>query len=393
MPALRLPAARWRLIGDGALAGALLAAGLAETWAALPSRDGPGNPWWTTLSVLAATVPLVVRRSHPLLMVIVAGAGISVLYALAPVYVLFYGQFVPAAVAIFSVARHGRGRVPFYGAAVGAVVTGVLTAAVPTQRGAGSVAFNVVFLALAWLAGWGLAEFERRAAVARQHAVDTEVAAATLALAAVAAERSRIARELHDIVAHAVSMIVVQAGAAEPMVTEDPAYVAAVLGTIRATGADALAEMRRVVAMLREADDPQPLSPQPGVESIPGLIEHARRSGLRASLVIDGEPGALPAGLGLAAYRIVQEALSNVRRHAAATQAWVRLTYAPDSLRLEVRDDGVGADEVGARGAPGGGHGLIGMRERAALYGGELETSSQAGHGFTVAATLPLAAP
>ncbi|HEY0933901.1 MAG TPA: sensor histidine kinase [Trebonia sp.] len=312
----------------------------------------------------------------------------SLLYAFAPVYVLFYGQFVPAAVAVFSVARYGRGRVPFYGAATGVLVVSVLTAAVPAERSADSVVFNVVFLILAWLGGWGLARYERRTAAARQRAIDTEVAAATLALAAVADERTRIARELHDIVAHAVSVIVVQAGAAEPVVTENPEYVRAALGAIRTTGADALAEMRRVVAMLREAgDDPQPLSPQPGVAGISDLIEHARRAGLEASLTVHGDPSALPAGLGLAVYRIVQEALSNVRRHAAATRAWVALTYAPDCLHLEVRDDG-----VGYAGTAGGGHGLIGMRERAALYGGQLETSTGTGPGFTVRVTLPLAA-
>ena len=388
MAAIRLPAARWRLVGDVALAAALLILGLAETWAGLPSRDGSGSPGWTTLSVVAGTVPLVARRSHPLPVVAVAGAGMSLLYAFAPVYVLFYGQFVPAAVAVFSVARYGRGRVPFYGAAAGVLVVSVLTAAVPAERTPDSVAFNVVFLVLAWLAGWGLARFERRTAAARQHAVDTEVAAPTLAMGAVVDERTRFARELHDIVAHAVSVIVVQAGAAEPAVAEDPDFARAALAAIRTTGADALAEMRRVVAMLREADAPEPLSPQPGVAGLPDLVEHARRSGLEASLTVSGNPSALPAGLGLAVYRIVQEALSNVRRHAAATRAWVALTYAPDCLHLEVRDDG-----VGGTGSAGGGHGLVGMRERAALYGGQLETSTETGQGFTVRVTLPLGAP
>jgi len=260
---------------------------------------------------------------------------------------------------------------------------------VPHQDTGPSIVFNFGFLTMAWVAGWALAVFERRAAAARRHAVDTEVAATKLAMAAVVEERTRIARELHDIIAHAVSVIVVQAGAAEPIVEENPDYVRTALETIRSTGVSALAEMRRVVAMLREADDPHLLAPQPGVNALPELIEHARHGGLDASLTLDGLVGPLPTGLDLAVYRIVQEALSNVRRHAAASSAWVELNYLPDLLHVEIRDDGLGA-VIGAE--PSGGHGLIGMRERAALYGGHLETSTEAGHGFTVRARLPLAA-
>lgn len=375
------------MAGDVAIAVVLLALGLVETWAALPSRDGPGNPGWTSVSVLVATLPLVFRRSRPLAVVVVAGLGVGLLYALAPVYVLFYGQFVPAAVVTFSAARYGRGRVPFYGAVASVLIVGELAAVSPQERGPDSLAFNVVGLGLAWTAGWALTMFERRAAASRQQAIDAEVAAARLAMAAVLDERTRIARELHDVVAHAVSVIVVQAGAAEPAVQDDPEFARQALETIRATGVSALGEMRRVVTMLRDGDDPQLLTPQPGADAVPDLIEHAREVGLDAELQIVGGVVALPAGLDLAVYRIVQEALSNVRRHASASHAWVCLSYRPDCLQVEIRDDGTGA----AATTPVGGHGLIGMRERAALYGGQLETTSVPGRGFTVRATLPLA--
>jgi signal transduction histidine kinase len=207
-------------------------------------------------------------------------------------------------------------------------------------------------------------------------------------MSAVLDERTRIARELHDIVAHAVSLIVVQAGAAEPVVEEDPSFAREALRAIRTTGAGALAEMRRMVVVLREGDEPDLLAPQPGVQALPELLAQARAGGLPATLLVEGTAAPLPAGLDLVVYRIVQEALSNVRKHAAASRAEVRLAYHPDRLCLEISDDGRGEGS----GPSAGGHGLIGMRERATLYGGRLEASGVPGSGFTVRAVLPLAA-
>jgi signal transduction histidine kinase len=368
----------------------LLGLGMAEVWAALPSRQGSGNPAWTSLVVVVCTVPLVVRRSRPVLAIAVIAAGSFLLSAVAPVYLLFYGTFVPVALASFSVARHARGRGPLIGLGWIAVGVAGVTVFLPDQRTAGSVLFDVGGLGVCWLAGRALAVLERREAAARRTAVETEVAAATLAMAAVLDERTRIARELHDVVAHAVSVIVVQAGAAETVVEDDPALARESLAAIRTTGAGALAEMRRMVAMLRDPDDAELLAPQPGADGLSELVEHARRSGLDASLTVEGPTVALPTGLDLAVYRIVQEALSNVRRHAAASRVWVTLTYGADRLEVEVRDDGVGAAEGSAGPA---GHGLIGMRERAALYGGDLDISSGAGDGFRVRALLPMAGP
>jgi signal transduction histidine kinase len=288
------------------------------------------------------------------------------------------------------VARHASARGASYGA--GFLAVGVLgvTAFAPGQRTPGSLAFDIGGLGLAWLAGRALSVLEHRAAESRRRAVESEVAAATLAVSAVLDERTRIARELHDIVAHAVSLIVVQAGAAEAEVEDNPEFTRRALEAIRTTGTGALAEMRRMVSMLRDADEPDLLSPQPGVDGIPELVARSRDGGLDATLTVDGTAGPLPTGLDLAVYRIVQEALSNVRRHAAASRAEVRLTYHPDRLCLEIRDDGIGTT-VGP--ASPGGHGLVGMRERAAMYGGRLETTGAPGAGFTVSAVLPLAAP
>lgn len=388
MPEPRSPG-RLRLAGDIAVAALLLGLGMAEIWGALPSRGGSGSPLWTSVAVVLCTVPLAARRLRPVPVVAVITVGMSVLYALVPLYVLFYGTFVPIALAGFSVARHARERGAYLGAALLAAALLALTVLVPSQRTPASVVFNVGGLGMAWLAGRALALFERRAAESRRRAVESEVTAATMAMSAVLEKRTRIARELHDIVAHAVSLIVVQAGAAEPVVEENPAFARDALRAIRSTGTGALAEMRRMVTMLREGDEPDLLSPQPGVRTIPELISQARDSGLNATLLVEGTPGPLPAGLDLAVYRVVQEALSNVRRHASASRAEVRLTYHPDRLCLLVSDDGIGR---GAVDPAAGGHGLVGMRERAALYGGRLEASGVAGAGFTVRAVLPLAA-
>nr|WP_227412195.1 MULTISPECIES: sensor histidine kinase [unclassified Cryobacterium] len=204
------------------------------------------------------------------------------------------------------------------------------------------------------------------------------------ALQAVADERARIARELHDIIAHSVSVMVVQAGAAE-QAADDEAIVRQALQNIRTTGTSALADMRRVVAMLRTPDDERSLEPQPGLAELPRLIDQACDAGLDTELRIEGEPLELPDGLDLAVYRIVQEALTNTRRHSSARSAIVTVRFTAGEVEVTVADDGIGAS-----GKPNShGHGLIGMRERATLYGGRLETTSEPG-GFVVHAVLPV---
>jgi signal transduction histidine kinase len=216
-----------------------------------------------------------------------------------------------------------------------------------------------------------------------RRAIEAEVGAAEQAMEAVLEERARIARELHDIVAHAVSSMVVQAGAAEAG-ADDPAYVRKTASDIRSTGNDAMAEMRRLVSVLRISDE-APMTPQPRLEALPALVDRATTEGTPTRLRVTGEPRPLPAGLDLAAYRIVQEALTNVRRHAEATTCEVRVHFGPQSVQLEVVDDGRGG-EVGRS----AGHGLVGMRERANLYGGELSAGDGPDGGFVVRATLPV---
>jgi signal transduction histidine kinase len=204
---------------------------------------------------------------------------------------------------------------------------------------------------------------------------------------AVAEERARIARELHDLVAHNVSVMVVQAGAERVALGEEQASTRAALASIEQAGRQALAEARRLLGMLRRKGEGEELEPQPSVEQIDILVEQIERAGLPVTLQVEGEPVALPAGVDLCAYRIVQEALTNALKHAGRARAEVRLRYAPRALDIEIRDDGRGSSHVNGDGA---GHGLIGMRERVALYGGVLQTGPREGGGFEIRARLPL---
>jgi len=233
------------------------------------------------------------------------------------------------------------------------------------------VTFGVPFLL-------GRMTFNRRRRIVRDREVATREA--------VAAERAAIARELHDVVAHHMSVMVVQAGAARAVGARDPAAAAEALRQIEASGRTGLAEMRRLLEVLKAEEDGDGRAPQPGLAGLGELLDAMRASGLPVEAVVEGTPRALSPGVDLSAYRIVQEALTNSLRHAGGASARVVVRYEPDALELEIGDDGPGPPED-----PGasGGHGLIGMRERVQLFGGELEAGPRQGGGFLVRARLP----
>jgi signal transduction histidine kinase len=204
------------------------------------------------------------------------------------------------------------------------------------------------------------------------------------ALEAVVDERARIARELHDVVAHSVSVMVVQAQAG-PRLVDDPVQASGVFASIEATGREALVELRRLLGVLRTADEQLAIGPQPGLGSLDSLVDQMRAAGLPVVLRVEGEAKVLPPGVDLSAYRIVQEALTNALKHAGEAEAEVVVRYAANAVELEVVDNGLG----GGDGLNGAGHGLVGMRERVALYGGVLEAGTRNGHGYAVRARLP----
>ena len=287
---------------DVGLAVVIAVAGVAEIWVPFSSVMGSGSRPLSTVVVVVACALLVVRRRWPLPVAVGVLWLWPVVFTLHPVLVLFWGQFVPIAVAIFSVARYGRGREPWLGAAAGAATLLFFDLRVDALQSASEIFFHWMVCIIAWSFGWGLRLHEQRARVSTERAVQVEVAAAEQAMRAVLEERTRIARELHDVIAHSVSVMVVQAGAAEQVVDDDPDHVRTALATIRSTGTGALAEMRRAVAMLRDDDESGSLAPQPGVDALPALVEAARLGGLDASLEVDGDqvgPDARPGPRGL----------------------------------------------------------------------------------------------
>jgi len=238
--------------------------------------------------------------------------------------------------------------------------------------------FAVVTLIAMLLVRRVVGDRERRAQLAER---ERDVAARE----AVVEERARIARELHDAIAHNVSMMVVQAGAERRSLNGHGGTTREVLETIEQVGRGALTEMRRLVGMLR-SETGDPLAPQPGLGDLASLVRQVEEAGLPVELVVEGEPRELSVGIELSAYRIVQEALTNALKHAGDARASVRVRYGSDSLELEIVDDGTGAAES----VPSGGHGLVGMQERVALYGGRFDAGRRAGGGYHVHVLLPI---
>jgi signal transduction histidine kinase len=249
----------------------------------------------------------------------------------------------------------------------------------------GDFIFVPVLFAIAWLAGFALRERAAQADAAEERAVRAEREREAAARIAVAEERARIARELHDIVAHAVSVIVLQVGAVRHNLPETLGQDKDALRGVEQTGRTALADMRRLLGAMRNDGERLDLAPQPGLGSLDPLLDEFRRAGLPVRLHVDGEPVPLPRTLDLSAYRIVQEGLTNALRHARASQADVVVRYRSDQLQIDVRDDGHGSSAT-----DGLGHGLVGVRERVKLYGGEMTAGAAAGGGFALRTSFPL---
>jgi signal transduction histidine kinase len=331
--------------------------------------------------ILLQTLPLAVRRWYPVgVLAVVVAATLATMAAEIP------GRYnggvgVVLLVALYSVAAYCPRR---QAAWAGIATEGVL--AWPLLRDGGGLLAVVVSLglsALGWVCGAYVSELRGRAARSRR---EQELETGR----AVAEEQARVGRELHDVIAHTLSVIVIQAGAAEDVFGTRPQAARQALRSIGAAGRQALAELRRVLQAVR----PQPgeeagWAPPPGLSGLGALLDRVRAAGLAVTARIDGAPADLPAGLDLAAYRIVQEALTNTLKHARAQAAEVNLGYGPAGLVLEVTDDGQAAAPPGPRG-PAGGRGLIGIRERAALHGGTCAAGPRPGGGFAVRVSFPL---
>ena len=341
---------------DVLIALVLLVAGQLEVWLG----DLEGDPLASALILPVAVLPVALRRRAPL-------AGCAVFALGAPLQLLTDGVAYDQLASLMAVlllafsTPHPAGP---------ALIFAGLLASGSLQDGA-DIAFVVVLLGGAVGAGHLVRDRSRQAELMRELAAENE-------RLAVESERARIARELHDAVAHAVSIMVVQAGAAEQVLATEPERARAPLMAIQEAGRRAHVELRRMVGILREDADRDPV---PGLSQLPALVDAA---GLPVDLEVRGEAVPLPTGVDVSAYRIVQESLTNVRKHAGAGRVHVVIDYDRDALAIEVADDGRG-------GRPNGrGHGIMGMRERAALLRGELEAGPAEGGGFVVRARLPL---
>jgi signal transduction histidine kinase len=292
-----------------------------------------------------------------------------------------YAAGMAAALLLGSLADAAQARIGL------AIVLGAATIIVSNDphHDAGEFIFIPVLFAIAWLAGFALRERAQQAAAAEQRATVAEREREENARRAVFEERVRIARELHDVVAHHVSMMGVQAGAARVVIERDRGKAKEALSAIELSSRQAVAELHRLLGFLRQAGDDDDVAARPGLSQLPQLAASMSDSDLAVDVSIEGERRALPPTIDVSAYRIVQEALTNTLRHSAASRADVHLRYWPDELELEIVDDG---RPSGASSPASGGLGLIGMRERAALHGGQLSAGPTAGGGFAVRVRL-----
>ena len=352
------------------------------------TREDVGAPWpAAALFALGTTLPLVWRRRAPLVVLVVVLASLATCDA---AYRVADNAVAPFAGVLFAAYASGA----YTSRRDGWIAAGIigLTAVLVAVAIGEDVAGDTVFIGGILLAVWGAATVVRSrqelAGALAARTVELEHEREENARLAVAEERARIARELHDVVAHNVSIMVVQAGAERRAIGAERPATTEALTTIETTGRAALDEMRRLLGMLRRSDDELALAPQPSLRHLPDLVEQVREAGMPVDLRIQGEPRPIAPGIDLSAYRIVQEALTNALKHAGPARARVTVRYGVGALEIEIADDGAGdVDE----GQPGGGHGLVGMRERVALFGGDLAAGRRRGGGYAVRARLPLA--
>jgi signal transduction histidine kinase len=354
--------------------------------ALLTAEDDPAYRDADALAVvlaLACAIPLAWRRRRPIPALVTSAAAITILavleYPVDPLPIV--ALFLTYAAAAYEPLR--RAQVGLAAVVVALLV--ILLSGAP-EFGPAGFALNLALFTATWLGG--LAMRSRAAAAAARLAEAEERAEAHRQQAArsLAEERLRIAQELHDVVAHSMSVIAVQAGMGVHVIEQQPAEAKHALEAISKTSRATLHEMRRLLGVLRGEDGERPHVPAPGLGDLPALVDQVRSTGLPVELTVDGQPEEIPVGVDLSAYRVVQEGLTNVIKHAGRANAVVHVRYEPGTVVVEVSDDGRGA---AADRHENGGHGLVGMRERVAVWGGTLDAGPAPGGGYRVLAHLP----
>ena len=351
------------------------------------SADAPRTTMWFVVPALAVILlPLLARRHFPF-------AAPALFWSLAAAVSFVDGRLIPFLALIFVTGMAGAfllgnlrdARQARVGLAIVVSAAAIIVYNQP-HHGSGELVSVPLLFAICWLGGFALRSRAEQAEAAEVRATQAERERDTAARIAVAEERTRIARELHDIVAHAVSVMVLQVGAVRHRLPETLGEDADALRGVERTGRMALTEMRRLLGAMRGEGDDLELAPQPGLDRLGSLVDEVSRAGLPVELHVTGEPVPLARAIDLSAYRIVQEGLTNALKHAHASHAEVTVRYEPAELRIEVCDDGSGNSTT----SNGHGHGLIGIRERVKIYGGEMTAGPATDGGFVLRTRLPL---
>jgi signal transduction histidine kinase len=353
-------------------------------------RDSPGAPsttlWFAVPAVGVLVLPLFARRRYPF-------AAPAAYWLIAPALTVVDGLLIPfigslgvvglATALLLGHLRDDRRA----GLGLAIIVVGIVIVVynIPGSTSVSDFVFISLRFVAAWVAGYALRERAEQAEAAEERASQAEREREAAARVAVAEERSRIARELHDIVAHAVSVMVLQVGAVRHKLPAALAEASDTLKGVERTGRTALAEMRHLLAAMRPDGEEAEFTPQPGLDGLDSLLKDIDRAGLPVRLHADGDPFPLPRAVDLSAYRIIQEGLTNALKHAQASHADVIVRYGSDELQIEIRDDGRGAATT-----DGLGHGLVGVRERVKIYGGEMTAGTTTGGGFVLSTRLPI---
>jgi signal transduction histidine kinase len=375
-----------RRYGVDALIIFLTVAAMLEVVIRHSALDAPQETLWLRLAAIGLIVlPLFARRRFPF--------GAPITYWLLAVAVSFVdGRLIPLTTGIFiltMVVAFLLGSAPNTRQARLGLVVVVVGAAIVvynlTTHSVSQLVFIPVLYGVCWFLGFAVRQRGEQASAAEERATRAERDRQASARIAVAEERARIARELHDVVAHAVSVMVLHTGAVRHRLPDDFPDEKEALRGVEETGRRALSEMRHLLGALRRDGEGAELSPQPGMAGLDRLLQEVREAGLPVRLEVHGEPVPLPGPIDLAVYRIAQEGLTNVLKHARASHADVSINYAPGVLQVEVRDDGDGPQP-----GDGLGHGLVGMRERVKIYDGELAAGPGPDGGFVLSARLPL---
>ena len=360
--------------------------GLAGVVVGQGRTGGPTGPaWFDALAIVAILSPLFARRRFPFGAPVAVGAVIVLTtFVDARLAPFAFVTFLAGCAAVFLM---GLLRDRSLAAAGLALAVGVeaLVAYKDPKGNLGAFIATTVVLAILWTIAFALGRKFQEADEAKERASRAEREREERAQTAVTEERARIARELHDVVGHSVSVMTVQASAVRRLLRPDQERERDALLIVEKTGREALAEMRRMVGVLRRPEEAPALAPQPSIEHLDKLVEQVREAGLPVQLRVEGDPLPLPAGLDLTAYRLVQEGLTNALKHARAQHAEVLVHYSDGHVELTVSDDGRGAGD-----RDGGGHGLVGMRERITVYGGELEAGPRPEGGYRLRARLPV---